>query len=147
MLSYICVKQDFTARWLPDILWMAIFYKKKKLFQFSHVTFKCKLLISALRPYSIFWMATFQILTKSLFVYESANSVISITKFYAGVTSACIIWFIIIPISDLRNQTADSEVTIEMNSQLWNRSYIHSYSYCVTKTVCPWLKGTKWPRM
>ena len=75
------------------------------------------------RPYSIFWMATFQILTKSLFVYESANSarMISITKFYAGVTSTCIISFIIIPISDLWNQTADSEVTFEINSHLSKR--------------------------
>ena len=121
----------------------------KKAFQFSHVAFKCKLLIwPGPTMYSIFWLATFQILIKSLFVYELANSarMISITKFYAGVTSTCIISFIIIPISDLWNQTADSEVTFEMNSHLWNRSYIYS-SYCVTKTVYPWLKGTKWPRM
>ena len=45
MFSYICVKQDFTAGWLPGILWMAIFYKKA--FHFSHVAFKCKLLIWA----------------------------------------------------------------------------------------------------
>ena len=102
------------------------------------------------RPYSIFWMATFQILTKSLFVYELANSactcMISITKFYTGVTSTCIISFIIIPTSDFWNQTADSEVTFEINSHLSNRSYIYS-SCCVTKTVYPWLKGTICPRM
>ena len=32
MLSYICVKQDFTAGWHPYSLWTAIFYKKHFIF-------------------------------------------------------------------------------------------------------------------
>ena len=69
-------------------------------------------------------------------MYESANSahMISITKFYAGVTCTCIILFIIIPISDLWNQTADSEVTFEINSHLSN------YTDLTSTVVAVWQK-------
>ena len=144
MLSYICVKQDFTAGWLPGILWMAIFYKKA--FHFSHVSFKRKLLIWAGPiayfgwPLFKFWLKVCLCMNQQILHiwYQSPNFMLE--------SCTCIILFIIISISDLWNQTADSEVTFEINSHLSNRSYIYS-SCCVTKTVYPWLKGTKCPRM
>ena len=84
MISSVCVKQAFSLMGV-QASWTAIFYRKA--FHFSYVALQIAHLG---RPYSTFWMATFQILAKSLFVYictQSANSthMISMTKFYTGV--------------------------------------------------------------
>ena len=210
MLSSICVKQDFTARWLPDILWMAIFYKKA--FQFSHVAFKCKSLILA-GPIAYFRWPVFKFWLKACLCmnqqilhvwYQSPNFTLELQVHvlfrllsfqfltfeiklltarlqFIGPLQDPVTWYKIsytgtqmtqwdfqnkgksgwtgknsfvleVPLRHLRLSVTYSVPCDQIlqraywNSQLWNRSYIYS-SYCVTKTVYPWLKGTKWPRI
>ena len=144
MLSSICVKQDFTARWLPDILWMAIFYKKA--FQFSHVAFKCKSLILA-GPIAYFRWPVFKFWLKACLCmnqqilhvwYQSPNFTLELQV------------HVLFRLFSFQFLTFEIKLLTARLHLKWTATYetdLTSTVYCVTKTVYPWLKGTKWPRM
>ena len=122
----------------------------KKAFQFSHVAFKCKLLIWA-GPIACFGWPLFKFWLKACLCmnwqilhvwHQSPNFTLELQVYvlFRLLSIQFLTFEIKLMTARLHLKWTATYMTV------WNRSYIYS-SNCVTKTVYPWLKGTKWPRM
>ena len=137
MLSYICVKQDFTAGWHPGSLWTAIFYEKH--FIFHMLPYKLFIWAGPIAqfgwPLFKFWLkACLSMNQQILHVwYQSANFTLELL-------------FSLLSFQFLTFEIKLLTARLQLKYTSINQTDLKS-SCCVTKTVHPWLEGTKCPRM